>query len=163
MHASAHLGGRCAAHAARIRRCTLALDARRWGAHTTALDALWAGVGTLSVLHETHACLAGGALACKCSSRRLRFSPQVPGETLASRAAHSIHSAIGAVQLSAASLRASSDLATALALDTALGWDGPLGRSPTTAPPWMAPRRPPRRPVSIESVLQGSAVVGACE
>ena len=137
-----------AAHAARIGRCNLALDARRWGAHTTALDALWAGVGTLSVPRETR-----GALACKCSSRRLRFSPQVPGETLASRAALSIHSAIGAALLSAASLRAGSDLAAALALDTAFGLEGPQGRAPTTAPSWMTPRRPSRRPVRIESVL----------
>jgi hypothetical protein len=106
------------------------------------------GVGTLSVPRETRC-----ALACKCSSRRLRFSPQVPGETLASRAALSIHSAIGAALLSAASLRAGSDLAAALALDTALGLEGPQGRAPTTAPSWMTPRRPSRRPVRIESVL----------
>ena len=105
-------------------------------------------VGTLSVPRETRC-----ALACKCSSRRLRFSPQVPGETLASRAALSIHSAIGAALLSAASLRAGSDLAAALALDTALGLEGPQGRAPTTAPSWMTPRRPSRRPVRIESVL----------
>ena len=79
--------------------------------------------------------------------------PQVPGETLASRAALSIHSAIGAALLSAASLREGSDLAAALALDTALGLEGPLGRAPTPAPSWMTPRRPSRRPVRIESVL----------
>jgi len=79
--------------------------------------------------------------------------PQVPGETLASRAALSIHSAIGAALLSAASLRAGSDLAAALALDTALVLEGPQGRAPTTAPSWMTLRRPSRRPVRIESVL----------
>ena len=179
-----------AAHAARIGRCNLALDARRWGAHTTALDALWAGVGTLSVPRETLAyppCLPlpwrghplGTArdaclpplppppLARAPSRYRARreapcmqvlimassLLPQVPGETLASRAALSIHSAIGAALLSAASLRAGSDLAAALALDTAFGLEGPEGRAPTTAPSWMTPRRPSRRPVRIESVL----------
>ena len=75
-----------AAHLARVARCALALDVRRWGAHTTALDALWVGVGTLSV----------------------------PGATLASRASHSIMAAVGAEELSAPSLRAKADLAVSL-------------------------------------------------
>ena len=70
----------------RVRRCALALDVRRWGAHTTALDALWVGVGML------HA----------------------PGATIASRASHSISHAIAVPELSAASLRSYADLAVFL-------------------------------------------------
>ena len=73
-------------HAARLARCSLALDGRRWGAHTTALDALYAGVGVLSV----------------------------QGEALASRAAHSLTHAAGAPSLSAHSLREHSDIGVAL-------------------------------------------------
>ena len=47
--------------------CALALDTRRWGAHVTALDALWAGAPLLSA----------------------------PGEALASRASHSLLHSVG--------------------------------------------------------------------
>ena len=70
-------------HMKRVERCALALDGRRWGAHTTALDALAVGVGVLST----------------------------PGEALAARASHSLAHAIGAPTLSSHSLREHSDLA----------------------------------------------------
>ena len=66
--------------------CALALDGRRWGAHTTALDALHVAVGVLSA----------------------------PGEALATRAAHSLSHAAGAPPLSAHSLREYADTASTL-------------------------------------------------
>ena len=84
----AHRTASDAAHAARVARCALALDARVWGAHTTGLDALAAGVGLLSVR----------------------------GPHLASRAGASLLSALGVPALATRSLRAYSDaLATLLA------------------------------------------------
>ena len=74
------------AHLARVKRCALAMDARRWGAHATAVDALWAGVGLLTS----------------------------PGETLASRATHSLTHAVDLAPLSVHSLREYADLAHAL-------------------------------------------------
>lgn len=86
----AHRTATDAAHAARVARCALALDARVWGAHTTGLDALAAGVGLLSVR----------------------------GPHLASRAGASLLSALGVPALATHSLRAYSDaLATLLARD----------------------------------------------
>lgn len=73
-------------HAGRISHCSLALDARRWGAHVTALDALWAGVAVITA----------------------------PGEALAARAAHSLTHAIGLPTLSLHSLRSYSDVAAVL-------------------------------------------------
>ena len=84
-------------HSARIARCALVLDGRRWGAHTTALDALYAGAGVLSVR----------------------------GEALASRAAHSITHAAGAPLLATHSLREHSDVGVALlAMTVARRGDG---------------------------------------
>jgi len=86
----AHRTASDAAHAARVARCALALDARVWGAHTTGLDALAAGVGLLSVR----------------------------GPHLASRAGATLLSALGVPALATHSLRAYSDaLATLLARD----------------------------------------------
>jgi protein O-GlcNAc transferase len=51
-----------AEHAARVARCALALDARIWGAHTTGLDALAAGVGLLSAQGSHFASRAGASL-----------------------------------------------------------------------------------------------------
>ena len=55
------------AYLQRVRRCALAVDTLRWGAHTTALDGMWEGVGTLGT----------------------------PGDTLAARSSHSISHAAG--------------------------------------------------------------------
>ena len=73
-------------HMARVSRCALAFDSRRWGAHTTAVDALVTAVGVLSA----------------------------PGEALATRASHSLLHAVGAPPLSSHSLREYSDLSAAL-------------------------------------------------
>ena len=74
------------AHMGRVSQCALSLDSRRWGAHTTALDALWVGVGVLTT----------------------------PGEALATRASHSLVNAAGAPMFSTRSVREYSDVATAL-------------------------------------------------
>ena len=73
-------------HMNRVARCALSLDSRLWGAHTTALDALWSGVGVLSA----------------------------PGSALATRASHSTTEALGAPALSVAGLRAYADLLASL-------------------------------------------------
>jgi len=50
------------AHAARLARCGVALDARVWGAHTTGLDLLAAGVGLLSCRGAHFASRTGDSL-----------------------------------------------------------------------------------------------------
>ena len=113
-----------AEHLERVASCALALDARRWSAHTTALDGLWKGVGTLNVA----------------------------GATPAARAAHAIHMAIGAGELSAASLRAEADLATALlheAVPRVAAIESPAMKKAQRRPPFT---RKKWNPVHIESL-----------
>jgi protein O-GlcNAc transferase len=74
------------AHMGRVRQCALSFDSRRWGAHTTALDALWVGVGILTT----------------------------PGEALATRASHSLLHSAGVPQLTTRSQRDYSNLASIL-------------------------------------------------
>jgi protein O-GlcNAc transferase len=51
-----------AAHIERLRHADLMLDTAPYGAHTTASDALWAGVPVLTVLGETFASRVGASL-----------------------------------------------------------------------------------------------------
>ena len=73
-------------HIARVGCCSLSLDSRLWGAHTTALDSLAAAVGVVTVR----------------------------GAHVGARTAHSLLLAVGMGALSTLSQRASADLVVAL-------------------------------------------------
>ena len=93
-------------HIARIGCCSLSLDTRLWGAHTTALDSLAAAVGVVTVR----------------------------GAHVGARTAHSLLLSVGMGPLSARSQRASADLIVALMLPRRGGGAGGLEALPDDVP-----------------------------